>query len=222
MKIFQHMRGHRRCVPQEVIDKHELTDDCFDSKGHVCLEIRKGMHGLKEAAVLACDQLKAHLVLHGHAPVCCTPGSWKHNTCCTTFTFAVDDFGVKCFSKEDADHLFSALEAKCDLTKDWTGAKNLGFTSDWHYDEGHVDTSMPHYIPKAFNKFQHAKPKSAQHAPHQWSQWSSMLPPTHLPTSTKAALNESKLSRVLFSTLDAHSTPLFSQLSTKSRTIKPS
>jgi hypothetical protein len=42
-----------------------------------------------------------------------------HNTRRTTFTLAVDDFGVKCFSKAHADHLFSALKEKHDLTKDW-------------------------------------------------------------------------------------------------------
>ncbi len=179
------------------------------------MEIQTGMYGLLQSGRFAYIKLIKDLADNGYHPTGHTPGLFCHATQPTIFNLVVDDFGVKCFSKEDADHLFSALEAKCDLTKDWTGAKHLGFTSDWYYDEGHVDTSMPHYVPKAFNKFQHAKPKSAQHAPHQWSQWSSMLPPTHLPTSTKAALNESKLSPVLFSTMDAGSTPLFSQLSTK-------
>jgi hypothetical protein len=99
MKIFQCVRVHRRHIPQEVLDKCELTDKCFDSKGCVCVEIRKGMHGLKEAAVLAFDRLKAHLAPHGHAPVRSTPGLWTHTTRRTTFTLAVDDFGIKHFSK---------------------------------------------------------------------------------------------------------------------------
>jgi hypothetical protein len=170
MKIFQYMRVHRRYVPREVIDEYGLTDDYFDSKGYVYLEIRKGMYGLKEAAILAYDQLKAHLAPHGYAPVRFTPGLWKHNKRQTTFTLAVDDFGIKYFSKADADHLFSALEQKYALTKDWTGTNYLGFTLDWHYDAGYVDLSMPHYVPKALHKFNHIKPKSAQHAPHRWSQ----------------------------------------------------
>jgi hypothetical protein len=61
LNLPTHMRVHCRCVPQEVSDKeHELMDDCFNSTGRVCLEIRKGMHGLKGAAVLACNQLMAH------------------------------------------------------------------------------------------------------------------------------------------------------------------
>ena len=69
MKIFQYMRIHRRYLPQEVIDEYALTDAYFDSKGYVYLEIRKGMYGLKEASILAYDQLKAHLAPYGYSPV---------------------------------------------------------------------------------------------------------------------------------------------------------
>jgi hypothetical protein len=55
------MRVHRKYVPQNIIDEYDLTDDYFDSKGYVYLEIRKVMYGLKEASILAYDQLKQHL-----------------------------------------------------------------------------------------------------------------------------------------------------------------
>jgi hypothetical protein len=61
MPIYQYMRVHCRFVPQEIINKYNLTIKHFDSKGFVYLEIHKGMYGLKEAAILAYDQLKAHL-----------------------------------------------------------------------------------------------------------------------------------------------------------------
>jgi hypothetical protein len=150
------------------MDACGLTEAHFDSKGHACLEIRKGMHGLKEASVLAYDQFKEHLAPHGCAPVRFTPGLWKHNTRRTTFTLAVDDFGMKHFHhKADADHLFSALHGKHELTKDWTGTSYLGLALKWNCKAGCVDISMPNYVLKA--KFQHASPKSAQqHAPHLW------------------------------------------------------
>jgi hypothetical protein len=53
MKKIQCMRVHRRHVPQEIMDAHGLTEGHFDSKGCAYLEIRKGMHVLKEASVLA-------------------------------------------------------------------------------------------------------------------------------------------------------------------------
>jgi hypothetical protein len=60
------------------------------------------MYALKEAAILAYDQLKAHLAPYGYDPVSHTPGFWRHTT------LAIDDFGIKYFSKEDADHLLVA------------------------------------------------------------------------------------------------------------------
>jgi hypothetical protein len=125
MNVYQYMRVHRKYVPQAIIDEYELTNDYFDSKGYVYLEIRKGMYGLKEASILAYDQLKEHLALYGYAPVRFTPGLWKHNTRRMTFTLAVDDFGIKYFPKEDADHLFAALHDKYELTKDWSGTSYI-------------------------------------------------------------------------------------------------
>jgi hypothetical protein len=36
--------------------------------------------------------------------------------------------------------------------------------------DGYVDLSMPNYVAKALSKFDHSKPKTAQHAPHRWAQ----------------------------------------------------
>jgi hypothetical protein len=170
MTIFQYMRVHRKYVRNEILDEYGLTDEYYNSRGYVYLEIRKGMYGLKEASILAYDQLKAHLQQYGYSPVCFTPGLWHHNTCHTTFTLAVDNFGIKYFCKADADHLFAALHDKYALTKDWTGESYLSLTLKWNYPAGYVDISMPDYVPKALAKFQHDHPKSAQHAPHQWTQ----------------------------------------------------
>ena len=126
------------------------------------------MYGLKEASILAYDQLKAHLAPYGYSPVRFTPGLWRHNTHCTTFTLAVDDFGIKYFNKADADHLFATLETKYVITKDWTGSSYLGLTLAWNYEAGYVDVSMPGYVSKALAKFQHTPPKVPQHAPHLW------------------------------------------------------
>jgi hypothetical protein len=114
------------------------------------------MSGLKEASALAYDQLKEHLAPCGCAPVRFTPGLWKPNERRTTFTLAVDDFGIKYFHKADADHLFSAPHDKHELTKDWTGTSYLGLTLNWNCKAGHVDISMPNCVPKALAKFQHA------------------------------------------------------------------
>jgi hypothetical protein len=118
IKVFQYMRIHRKYVTPEIFAEYYLTEDHFDSKGFCYVEIRKGMYGLKEAAILAYEQLREHLAPFGYAPVPHTPGLWRHITRRTTFTLAVDDFGIKFFSKHDADHLFDAIATKYALTKD--------------------------------------------------------------------------------------------------------
>ena len=87
---------------------------------------------------------------------------------CTTFVLCADDFGVKYFSKADAQHLIDALEADYKLTIDWTGALYCGLTLDWHYDKGYVDVSMPGYVPGALKRFDHPPPRRPQQAPHKW------------------------------------------------------
>ena len=80
MQVYQYMRLHRRYIPPEVLDGYNLTSELFDSKGFAYLEIRKGMYELKEAAILAYDQLKDHLAKFGYAPFKYTPGVWRHTT----------------------------------------------------------------------------------------------------------------------------------------------
>jgi hypothetical protein len=163
------MKVHKKYIPPEIIAEYNLTPDYFDSNGYAYLEIRKGMYGLKEAAILAYEQLRDHLSPFGYAPVTHTPGLWRHATKPTTFTLAVDDFGIKYFSKSDADHLLDALRSKYELTVDWTGTSYLGFTINWDYTAGHVDISMPDYVPKALQTLRHAAPLVPQHAPHLWT-----------------------------------------------------
>jgi hypothetical protein len=85
------------------------------------------------------------------------------------FTLAVDDFGIKYFSKADADHLFDAFATRYPLTKDWTGSSYLGFHIDWNYEAGHVDIPMPIYVPKALLTLRHPPPTKPQHSPHPWT-----------------------------------------------------
>jgi hypothetical protein len=80
MKVFQYMKVHRRYIPQEIIDEYGLTDADFDSKGYVYMEIQKGMYGLKEASILAHEQLCEHLRPYGYSPMPFTPGIWRHDT----------------------------------------------------------------------------------------------------------------------------------------------
>ena len=79
----------------------------------------------------------------------------------------VDDFGVKYFSRDDAQHLLNALGKDYKYTVDWKGSHFCGYQFDWHYSDGFVDLSVPTYIPNLLKKLNHKKIKD-QHSPHEF------------------------------------------------------
>ena len=167
MSYFQYMRIHKQYIPQEVLDEYPEIE--FDHNGYAIVEIRRGMYGLKEAGVIAFDQLVRKLKPFGYEPMPLTPGLWRHTTKRTTFTLCVDDFGVQYFTKSDAEHLIDAIKSTYECSIDWEGTQYCGLTLDWHYDENYVDISMPGYVQKALTKFGHPAPKRAEYAPHDWT-----------------------------------------------------
>jgi len=74
---------------------------------------------------------------------------WHHTTQPLAFTLAVDDFGIKYFSKQDANDLVSPLQEKNSITIDWSGDMYLGLSINWQYDKGYVEIAMQDYLPKA-------------------------------------------------------------------------
>lgn len=62
-----------------------------DKDGYVHFCINKGMYGLKQAAILAYDQLKQNLAPHGYQPIPNTVRMWKHTTKPIQFCLCIDD-----------------------------------------------------------------------------------------------------------------------------------
>ena len=115
---------------------------------------------------MAYEQLIQNLAPFGYRPIPNT-NFWKHDTRPTIFCLCVDDFGVKYFSKDDAQHLLNALDKNYKYTVDWEGSHFCGYQFDWHYSDGFVDLSMPTYIPNLLKKLNHKKIKD-QHSPHEF------------------------------------------------------
>ena len=159
------MRIVYKYIPQHIREKYNL-DSKLAADGHIYIKIKKGMHGLKQAPVLAFDNLVNNLSTHGYTPIFITIGLWKHSTRRTTFCLCVDDFGVKYFSKADADHLLTALGQKYTYTVDWTGQHFCGLNISWEYTKVYVDIVMPEYIKDVLHRFQHPQPRSPQFSPH--------------------------------------------------------
>ena len=98
-----------------------------------------------------------------------TPVLWRHTSHKTTFTLCVDEFGIQYFSKADADHLIEAIQDTYECSIDWKGTQYCGLTLAWNYPERYVDISMPGYVTKALNKFDHKPLKRPEHALHGWT-----------------------------------------------------
>ena len=68
------------------------------------MRIDKGMYGLKQAGIIANQELVKNMAPFGYHPVKHTPGLRVHNSKKTLFSLVVNDFCVQYLSTEDADH----------------------------------------------------------------------------------------------------------------------
>ena len=159
------MRIAYKYIPPDIRLRYNL-DSKVAEDGYIYIKIKRGMYGLKQAAILAHQQLVKNLAPFGYHPIPNT-NFWKHETRPTIFCLCVDDFGVKYFSKADADHLFSALAQHYQYTVDWTGSHFCGYEFDWHYEDGFVDLSMPTSVPNILKRFNHQCIKP-QYSPHEF------------------------------------------------------
>ena len=64
----EYMKVPYKHFPPDICKQYNL-DTKLTASGHIFIKIKKGMYGLKQAAVLAYNQLKKHLGTHGYHPI---------------------------------------------------------------------------------------------------------------------------------------------------------
>ena len=158
---------NRRTVPDEVQREYNMADK-FDDKGNIFFKITRGMYGLRQAGLIAHQQLVKNLAPHGYHPVAHTTGLWVHEHSNTYFTLIVDDFGIKYEGQNNAQHLFDTLRKYYTISIDWNGEQYCGLTLQWNYNERHVTLSAPKFVPTAIEKYQYT-PQRRRDAPHSWT-----------------------------------------------------
>ena len=163
----EYMRVPYKHFPADIRQRYNLDTIVHDN--YIYIRIQKGMPGLKQAALLAYEHLKSSLAPYSYYPIPGTIGLWKHKTRRTIFCLCVDDFGIKYWSKEDADHLCNAIGANFRFTVDWEGTNYCGLSLDWNYSLEYVDISMPKYIPAVLKKLLYVPKVSPQYSPHRHS-----------------------------------------------------
>ena len=102
------------------------------------------------------------------------PHHWIHRyveTFYTPYSFflCVDDFGVKNYSRNDAEHLLNTLGKSYEYTVDWDGANFCGLTLNWNYEKGYVDVSMSEYVRNALQRLRHTPKVSSKYSPHPYT-----------------------------------------------------
>ena len=144
------MKVPYKYFPQDIRSKYKLQNLVYND--YIYIKIKKGMYGLKQAAVLAYENLIKNLAPFGYRPIPNTDSYWEHQQYPTKFCLCVDDFGVKFFDKRDINHLITALQTNYKISTDFQGKNYCGFTIDWHYNDGFVDISMPGYVTRSLGK----------------------------------------------------------------------
>lgn len=89
----EYMRIRSKYFDKELRELYNL-DELIDSDGYIYCEVKLGMYGLKQAAILAFNQLKTRLEAKGYRQRQESDSIWEHSTQRTTFCLCVDDFGV--------------------------------------------------------------------------------------------------------------------------------
>ena len=75
----EYMRLHLRHIPEDIQKRYNI-DSLVHTDNYVYVKIKKGMYGLKQAAVLAYTNLVAILKDYGYKPCLHTTGLWEHVT----------------------------------------------------------------------------------------------------------------------------------------------
>jgi hypothetical protein len=161
LKRFEYVRMQLKDLPDEIIEEYQLEEKA--TNGCVYVEVRMGMYGLPNAGIIAQQLLEKRLEKHGYRQSQNTPGLWSHEWRPIQFTLVVDDFGVKYIGDEHAQHLIDSVQENYklthDLNKEEQGNLYCGVTMDWDYEKREVHLSMPGYVKRALQRFQHSLSK---------------------------------------------------------------
>ena len=79
MEGDEYMKVPYKHFPPDIRERYNL-DFKVTVSGHIFIKVKNGMYGLKQAAILAYDNMKKHLATHKYHQIIGTTGMWKHKT----------------------------------------------------------------------------------------------------------------------------------------------
>jgi hypothetical protein len=157
MARYKYMQLKILDMLDDIIEHYKLCS-IVTPDGHIYCEIQKGMYDLPQAGIIAQELLADRLKQHGYTQSKTTPGLWLHKTRPIQFSLVVDGFGVKYVGKENALHLLNTIQKYYKCSCNWDGKRYCGLTIKWDHEGQKVHLSMPTYVKKALQHFQHPPP----------------------------------------------------------------
>ena len=115
---------HKKYFSPEFTEKYKLDNKIHND--YIYCKVKKGMYGLKQAAILAYKLFIKRLAIDGYYPIPLTNGLFKYSKRKTVFALCVDDFGVKYHSQQDLQHLTDTLKKHYEISIDYDGKNYCG------------------------------------------------------------------------------------------------
>ena len=128
------------------------------------MRTEKGVYGLKQARIIANQELVHHTAPFGYHPVQHTPGLWVHDSR-NCFCLVVDNLCVQYFLTDDADLFLQALRTKYFITVNTAVTAYISIKLEWDYVYRTVTLSMSSYVRKALHIFQHILRGDMEYSP---------------------------------------------------------
>jgi hypothetical protein len=160
LKYFKYMHIPLLLFLAWTVEQHNFAKLVLDRWVHI--EMQQAVWGLPQAGILANKWLQCKLAPFGYYESVNTPHLWYHESQLISFILIVNNFGIEYASQDYVDHFISSIKKTYTLTEDWMGNLFFGITLEWDYDCQMVDISMPGYIIKKLQEYEHSKPFKVQ------------------------------------------------------------
>jgi hypothetical protein len=115
------------------------------------------MNGLPQAGIIAQELLAKWLKTHGYTQSTTTPGLWKQKTRPISFSLVDNDFGMKYFGEDNAQHLLQTIQQYYKCLCNWDSKQYCRLTIK-DYAGHKVHLSMPMHVEKNLKRFGHPPP----------------------------------------------------------------
>ncbi|KAI2497591.1 Reverse transcriptase (RNA-dependent DNA polymerase) [Fragilaria crotonensis] len=164
MERYEYMRIPIGLIPDVIIELYNLLP--LVHNGHVFVEIRRGMYGLPQAGRPPTTNSSLWhpmaITLSRSRPAY---GNTRRATSCSASLSTISHPIHVAGRRRSFDY---HTERHYQVSVDWTGTRYCGLTLTWDYVRRTCDLSMPGYIARALQRFQHVAPPKPEHSPHPW------------------------------------------------------